>query len=634
MCRIEEKVYIGSDGRSRTFQDTFDCDRARRRGKRCSKPEIRTREYRGAPPIARDDAPSPASNNPPTPTGVGSYIVEERRPSASGGRRPSLRPATSLKPEIVIQIGSNKGRDAKYPRTHVPKTYKSSSLGASSTASNEIAVDSPGSDASYPIRTGLPDTAVPHTPPFGQPQGYTARRAVPQTHRHTASASSVTTSQTPSLYTTSETEPDSPLGRHAPEYPRTVVHNSRGNPTPPTTTRGQTAQPSSHRTRPGVPHSSSRDTSSSRDNADGYSDFVDLYASSNVSNASSTRGAAPEVTDRAIDRERLRKKKQEQEEERRLDEAISQAEKFAAEQAKKEVRFAALETGRYEERDRLRREQSEKKKAEEHRDRDRQRKNHSEKHIVKESEKRATKRPEREKTQPPTSYNQKQPSGGRRSRRGSMTQADFDEQARLLRQEELQMSLERTAAKQREQEEAIQQRYTTRPQPQTSNSYSVGDARPAGRRRMSIVDAPPVLTPVATTFAPQPTYAARPPSSHTQPYTTREQLPSARYSPSQTAHPFAQLTQTSNSSMENNPFAAPSTRPIHPSIPPVAVAHQHHYPTIAPSTAWETQSKQTALPAYPPGQTAQYPSQAHSRAQQATRNLNQTYQMPDEWRGP
>ncbi|KAF2442644.1 hypothetical protein P171DRAFT_47057 [Karstenula rhodostoma CBS 690.94] len=609
MCRIEEKIYIGSDGRSRTFQDTFDCDRARRRGKRCSKPEIRTREYRGTPPIARDDAPSPASNNPPTPTGVGSYIVEERRPSASGGRRPSV------KPEIIIQIGSNKGKDAKYPRAYVDKTYKRSSLGASSTTSNEIAVDSPGSDASYPIRTGLPDTPVPQTPPFGHPQGYTTRRAMPPPHRHTASTSSVTTSQTPSLYTTSETEPDSPLGRHVPEYPRTIVHNSRGDPSPPTTTRGHSAQQSAYRTRLDVPHSSSRDTSSSRDNAD-YSDFVDLYASSNVSNASSTRAAAPGMTDRAIDRERRRKKKEDEEEERRLDEALSQAAKLAAEQAKKEVRFAALETGRYEERDR-------------------QRKSHSEKHTVKETEKRATKRPEREKTQPPTSFNQKQPSG-RRSRRGSMTQADLDEQARLLRQEELQMSLERTAAEQREQEEAMQQRYSTRPQPQSAHSYSVGDSRPnaSGRRRMSIVDAPPALTPLTTAFSPQPAFAVRPPSSHTQSYTTREQLPSARYSPSQTVHPFSQPTRTSGSSMENNPFAAPSTRPIHPSRQPVPVVHQHHYPPAASSTAWNTQSLQAALPTYPAGQTAQYPTQAHGRAQQATRNLNQTYQMPDEWRGP
>lgn len=627
MCRIEEKVYIGSDGRSRTFQDTFDCDRARRRGKRCSKPEIRTREYRNAPQNTRDETSSPASNNPPTPTGVGSYVVEERRPSASGGRRPSLRPPTSVKPEIIIQIGSNKGRDAKYPRTYVSKTYKRSSLGASPSASNDVVIDSPGSDASYPIRTGLPDTAVPQTPPFGQPQ-YT-KRAAPHTHRHTASASSVTTSQTPSLYTTSETEPDSPLDRHAPHYPRTVVHNSRSNPSPPTTAPGRTAQPSSYHTRLDVPNSSSRDTSSSRDNADDYSHVVDLYASSNVSNASSTRGAAPEITDRAIDRERRRRKDKEAEEERRLDDALSQAERLAAEQAKKEVRFAALETGRYEERDRLRKEQNDKRKVEEQREHDRQQKSQSKKHTVKET--RATK-PERPKTQPPTSYNNpKQPSGGRRSRRNSVTQADIDEHARLLQQDKLQMSLERAAAEQREHEEASQQRYATRVQPPPPHSYPVVEPRPAvaGRRRLSIVD-PPALTPLNTAFPPQQTYTARPPNSHTQPYTTREPFPSARYSPSQTVSPFVQPTRTSNPNMENNPFAAPSTRPIHPSQPLVPAVQQHHYPAMAPGPAWDTQSMQAAL-SHPPGHPAQYANQAHGRAQQATRNLNQTYQTHDEW---
>ncbi|KAJ4360377.1 uncharacterized protein N0V89_000939 [Didymosphaeria variabile] len=612
MCRIEEKVYIGADGRSRTFQDTFECDRARRRGRRCSKPEKRTREYRGAPPITRDDAPSPASNNPPTPTGVGSFVVEERRPSASGGRRPSLRPTSSVKPEIVIQIGSKKDRDTKYPRTYVPKTYKRSSLGASSTASNEIAVDSPGSDASYPIRTGLPETAVPQTPPFGQPQGYATRRAVPHGHRNTPSASSVTTSQTPSLYTTSETEPESPLGRQAPEYPRTIVHNSRPNPSPPTTSRVQTTQSSAYRIRLDVPHNSSRDTSSSRDNSGDYSDVVDLYASSNASNASSTRAAAPEITDRAIDRERRRKRKEEQEQERRIDEALAQA----TEQAKKEVRFATLETGRYEERERLRKGQSDKQKAEE-RDREQER-----------QLKKAIKRPEREKTQPPTSYNQKHTSG-KRSRRGSMTQADIDEQARLLRQEELQMSLERTAAEQREREEAVQQRFVTRPQPQHSHSYPVEETRPSGRRRQSIIVEPPVLAPLNTSFQQQPSYATRPPSSHAQSYTTRDQLPSARYSPSQTGHPFAQPPRISNSSMDNNPFAAPSTRPIHPSHPPVPVVH--HYPPVGSSSTWDTQAIQNALPSYPSGQPAQYATQGHSRAQQATRNMNQAYQTHDEW---
>lgn len=667
MCRIEEKIYIGSDGRTRTFQDTFDCDRARRRGKRCSKPEKKTREYIGTPPVARDSASSPASNNPPTPSGVGSYVIEERRPSGSG-RRPSL------KPEIIIQIGggSKKDNDKKYSRKYTSTAYKRSSLGASSTTSNELAIESPGSDASYPIRTGLPETVVPHTPPFAQSHGYTPRHAVSQTHRHTASASSVTTSQTPSLYTTSETEPESPLGRHAPEYPRTIVHNTRSAPSPPVTARSQVAQSSTYRTRLEVPHSTSRDTSSSRDNAGDYSDVVDLYASSGGSNASATRAAAPEITDRAIDRERRRKlkegekkRREEEEEERRLDEQLLKAE----EQAKKGVRFAELETGRYEHRDQLRKEQkfaeSEKQRAED-REKERQRKKEAEKRPQAEPEKRTAKKPEHKKTQPPTRDFNKKPAGGRHSRRGSMTQADIDERNRLLFAEKLQMSLEQEAAEQREAAELRQQQYTTRPQPQSTASYhaetpSYRAEEPklqgnGGKRRGSVSVHPPPMgnmgrtnstrrasivqsnlpmpAPLPGTYPAQQTYSTRPPSSHTQtqPYNTREALPSARYSPSQQVNPFGQpsAARNSNSSMDANPFAAPSDRPIHPSQPHVPVVH--HYPQNATNPAWDTRAMQNALPAYPPGQSAQYAAQAHSRAQQAAQNMNRAYQMEDEWR--
>ncbi|KAJ4291861.1 hypothetical protein N0V90_009757 [Kalmusia sp. IMI 367209] len=679
MCRIEEKVYIGSDGRSRTFQDTFQCDRARRRGKLCSKPEKRTREYIGAPPIARDDASSPASNNPPTPTGTGGYVVEERRPSSSG-RRPSLKPGSALKPGIVIEIGtSRRDKDKKYPRTYISKTYKRSSAG--STASNEVAVESPGSDASYPIRTGYPETTVSHSLPFEQPHGYTTRHVVPQSHRHNTSTSSVTTSQTPSLYTTSETEPESPLGRHAPEYPRTIVHNTRPAPSSPATSRGPTAsmQANAFRTRIEVPPSSSRDTSSSRENAGDYSDVVDLYASSHghtSSNASSSRAAAPEITDRAIDRERERRRKrkeeekrqqQEEEDDRRLEEELKKATE-QAEQAK-QVRFAELDTGRYEERDRLRKEQkfaeSERQRAEE-RERERQRKKELDRRTAKEPEKRATKKPDREKTQPPTrDFNKKRPGG--HSRRNSMTQADIDERDRLLLQEKLQMSLEREAAEQRERDERAaelrQQQYATRPQQHSTPSYhesrppaSDGKRRgsvsmnppPVGSlgrtnstRRASVIQPnPPVLTPLATSFPQQQSYSTRPPSSQTNAphYTAREQLPSARYSPSQLGGPFAQpAPRNSNTKMENNPFAAPSTRPIHPSHPPVPVVHQpvvHHYPPGATTETWDTRAMQNNLPSYPPGQPAQYAQQGHSRAQQATRTMAQAYgnQVEDEWR--
>ena len=247
-----------------------------------------------------------------------------------------------------------------------------------------------------------------------------------------------------------------------------------------------------------------------------------------------------------------------------------------------------------------------------------------------------------------------------------MTQADIDERNRLLFHEKLQMSLEQEAAEQREAAELRQQQYTTRPQPQSNASYhsetpsyrpeepklqGAGGKRrgsvsahppPIGNlgrtnstRRASIVQPnPPMSASLAGTFPAQQTYSTRPQSSHTQtqPYNTREALPSARYSPSQQVHPFGQPSnaRNSNSSMDANPFAAPSDRPVHPSQPPVAVVH--HYPQPASNPAWDTRAMQGALPAYPSGQPTQYAVPAHSRAQQATQNMNRAYQMEDEWR--
>jgi hypothetical protein len=80
-------------------------------------------------------------------------------------------------------------------------------------------------------------------------------------------------------------------------------------------------------------------------------------------------------------------------------------------------------------------------------------------------------RPVREKTQPPTSFSQKVLSG-RRPRKGDMSSTIIDEPARLLRYEEQQMYLDRTATEQREQEEAMQQRYTTRTQPRPTSHHT------------------------------------------------------------------------------------------------------------------------------------------------------------------
>jgi len=259
MCRIEEKVYEGADGKNREYQCIVECDRARRRGKRCSRPGEKAIEYIGGLSIMDEDTSLAASNNPPTPTGAASYTV--------GKRRPSLKPGSGVKPEVIIHMGSGKERERgqKHPRAYMYKSYKRSSLGAASSASNEATAESPSSDAN---------------PPFSQPHNYTTRQAVPQGHHLNLSASSATTSQTPSLYTTSETEPESPLGAHLPEYPRTIGHNTRNSSASQTTSQAH-AVSSLYRTRLETPHSSSYDTSSSQDATGSRSlfsmDHSDIY---------------------------------------------------------------------------------------------------------------------------------------------------------------------------------------------------------------------------------------------------------------------------------------------------------------------------------------------------------------------
>jgi hypothetical protein len=66
--------------------------------------------------FSRDDTPSPI--NPPTPTSPGTYVVQQRRLSGSHPTRDGQR----IKPEIIIQIGSSKGKDSKSLGTHRQQT--------------------------------------------------------------------------------------------------------------------------------------------------------------------------------------------------------------------------------------------------------------------------------------------------------------------------------------------------------------------------------------------------------------------------------------------------------------------------------------------------------------------------------
>jgi hypothetical protein len=644
MCRIEERVYIGSDGRRQIFEDKFPCDKSHR-GKLCAKVKRRTTEYfpKQPPPIvSRDDASSPlSSNNPPTPpAGTGSYLVEERRPSVTGTRPPTRDT------KIIIELSGSKkdSKSKKYPIVTVAnKTYQRSSLNAGSVISSEGAIESPGSDASYTMRTGFADVPVPPTDHLGS-HGFRTRHDQPRSHHRHASSASTASSQPPSLYATSETESPSASARQLPSYPRTIVHNSHSAVAPPSPNASRVGAPASpsYFTNTVVPQSSSRDNLG----ADGltpldYSDFVDNSASSR---ASSSRAAAPEITDRAADRERRRKvkddeKKRQDETERRLAQELEKQEEV------KQVRFVL---GRADERAKQRGEnkiaESEKRRAEEREDARRRKK---------EQEARPpTKKPEREKTKPPTRDFNKRPG---HSRRASMTQADFEEQNRLRVQEEAQMAREREAADIRERDEKAaalrsQQQQNDYWDPRGGDRYpvpnnssgvahrgSVSGRRPSisgnpppmgglGRtnstRRVSIIQqAPPAnLPPLTTQFPAQPQqtlqqqYSTRPPSSHYQTappvfspgsYQGPSHAPSARHANHE--NPFAQPpTRTSHTSQDSNPFALPSTRNVHPTHP------QHENPFAAqpsvfhspPETAhdpWDNRNLRDALP-----QTAQH----------------------------
>ncbi|ORX99150.1 hypothetical protein BCR34DRAFT_141189 [Clohesyomyces aquaticus] len=317
MCRIEERVYRRPDGTSELVEVPYRCQDSRH-GKLCS--NVTTIEYVSQPPsVTRDDASSPASYNPPTPTGTGTYLVQKRQPSGIS-RRPSTRDGTTraIKPEIIISIGGSKKDKGKgYTSAH----RKRASLGASSIASsNEVHIDSPGSDASYTVRTGFPEAPLAPVNGFSQSPAYTTITTAPKGHhRHTSSASSYTNSSRPPSFA----EPDSPSTRRAPRYPPTIVHNpptgaaTGFTPSSPTVTRAPAPSSPSYRvvapkesTQPGVISSS-----------DGLfpTDYAEFHDRSGSSNGSFTR--AVEITDRDADRARQRKLKSEAEKKKRQEEA-------------------------------------------------------------------------------------------------------------------------------------------------------------------------------------------------------------------------------------------------------------------------------------------------------------------------
>jgi hypothetical protein len=635
MCRVEERIYVSADGRRSKFEDAYPCDKARG-GKLCSKVKKRTSEYYPKQaPLSRDDTPSPI--NPPTPTGAGTYLVQQRRPSGSSSR-PSTRDGhkTVAPAEIHISFGSRKNKDKKYPLLSVSsKTQKRSSLGASPIGPNDLAIDSPGSDASNTIRTGFPEAPLPPPAGFGRSDGYIATPTIPHGyhHRHTSSASS---SQTPSLYITSDPDRDyeSPASHRTARYPPTIVHNPNTviAPAPSSPSRGQSAQTSrSYRTSIISPQHYAEDAHT----PDGlypldYADFADRSASSHASS-----GAA-EATRKGKDRDNRRRRK---EDERLRQEELECEVRAAEEQARadnvKQVRF---ELGRAESRAKERAEnalaEKEKTRAEE-REAARWRKQQDmekQDREQRELEEQLAKERKREKSKPSAKDNTARPTG---SRRLSMTQAQLEEQRRLLAAEGLIIENERKAADAREREEqmaAFKQQQETpgyydprggdrslsgstlgiarRESISRGNPPALGLSRTGSKRRTSIIQPDP---PVQNTQLP-PNYSTRPPSarqnngppvSFPSSFNKDYRPPSARRPSYSGERPFVVPPRGSSSDLDN------------PFVPNASVLS----PSLVSKDPWDLRNVEAALPNARQARNDRYST--HSRAQQATRAMGQ-----------
>ncbi|KAF1830227.1 hypothetical protein BDW02DRAFT_650781 [Decorospora gaudefroyi] len=659
MCRVERKVYIGSDGQRRMFDENYLCEKARG-GRLCAKPKTRTTQYnhnRGS--TSRDDTPSPM--NPPTPTGTGTYLVQKRRPSTSGSRPPTRDGQRAINPEIVIEFGSKKERGNKYSSVAVSnKGYKRTSLGASSVESNDVAIESPNSEASFTIRTGFPEAPLPPPTGFSQPNSYIPTPTVSHGyhHRHTSSGSS---SRTPSLYVTSDPDYDPPMTQRTARHAPPIVHNPTTT-APPSPSRRQTgASSGSYRTSMVAPQGFSHEIPAQ----DGlypldYADFADRSASSHASSG------APENTRRAKSSDDRRKKKDEdrrrqEERDRQLADEVAKAETENV----KQVRF---ELGRA---DGRAQERAERTLAEKEKDRAAAREEarqlkHEERlaQEKKELEEKMAKDRKKEKSKPPTTdYSTKRPAASRRTS-SSMTSAQLAEQRRLLAADELHMQGEKEAAEARDREErnaAFRQQQETpgyydprggdRSLSSTNNPPTMGrrnsmtrhdsvTTRPSGltrsssKRRTSISQPNP---PPVNTQVPPDNYSTRPPSARTrappplsfpanfnQDYS--RPAPSARRASFTQENPFAAPpTRGSNSSLEN-PFA-----PVSGLLSPSA---------SVTSDPWDLRTVETALP---PAREGRYNSiqqrgeavinrsTSQVRAQQASRAMGRAAGYADDY---
>lgn len=642
MCRIEERIYTNRDGHRSKFEESFPCDKAPR-GRLCTKVKKKTYEYwspKGSNP--RDETPSPM--NPPTPTG--SYITQPVRPSSSSGRPSTRDGQKTIEPKIIIEFGGKKDKGKQYPVSS--KSQKRSST--ASVASNEIGIESPGSDASYKMRTGFPEaTLSPQATIYGRSDDYiSAPPARPKHSRNTSSTSSYAgSSQPPSLYVTSDADYDAPSSSRTTKYSKTVIHN----PSPP-------AQPSPSKTRVHIDRTAgdynvtvvtptyAPDTHSH----DGLypNDYpADRSASSytsSVASGASRHGKEPS-----------RKKR---------DDRKAQDDVDRDAEAKENVKQVRFELGRAEGRAKERAEnalaEKEKQRAADREEARRQKGAEREPRIAPEPKK------EKEKSKSVAETSTKRPG---KTRRASMTPAQAEEHKRLLLADVAHMQGESVAADARDREERTallkqQQQDPSYYNPRTGgmssgmnasnpaglgrrnstsrrNSVSMTEASPVIGRTNSIARRPHVIQhdpPAATTTrAPSARTHQPPPVSFPANFNNRP-APSARR-PSFSGQDNPSARRPSFSTHEN-PFAAPPTRGSGSSIDnPFVPAPQVLSPSaMVHKDPWDLRNVTEALPSARQG-IDDYTMErrgydvingaGYSAAQQATRAMRSAYEHDD-----
>lgn len=669
MCRIEERVYVGADGRRRTFEESFLCQHARN-NQLC--PNARRRKVDdyplGPPLITRDDTSSPASTyNPPTPTGSGTYLLEERAPSHSRKSSNAKESKRLIQPEIIIQIGSSKKDKGREYRGSTSKSYKRSSLGAASIASNDIAVESPSSDASFTLRTGFPEAPMPPATP-----AYAARPAGTQGHGYSNSASSIT-SQAPSLYVSSEPGSSS-LPRTSRNHP-TVIHNPTGDlslPSP--STQGPSYAASvTYRTTIVEPRGSTEQARAAPSVRFDNSDHIIPVGVSNdpTDRARTTRNFAHDAEQsrdlqaRADVGKREGEFEREKREARQLDEEARQArlelgrfESRANERA--ENSYAYREMRRMEEREEARKKREQERAAEEARRkkkeeeaaeeaRQQQRRELNERAAIaarREAERQrleALAEKERQLKDTEAKLRKRQ---HRRSMSHSHQDAATQERKRLLAETHAQMAIEREAAEQREREEEAalaaitmsppstqgqQEQAVTDPHyydprggsriPGANQNVGLGRRNSISARRSSISSAA-LPAPLGQTSSKRRTSIVQqgPPvslSAHSNVFSTTTVFPTS----SQVS--YTQPPSVRHSSYEvENPFAAPPTRLPHPPQSNASVQPE------APN-AFDVRNLREAVPMEPtrPRHARQYSDDRHhhrSSRQRRDEDVNRT----------